>query len=519
MPAFLASLAEVSVAVAATASRNQKIARLADLLRTLTPDEAALATHYLTGAAPQGKIGIGHTLVHRALATPPASDASLALPEVDAALTTIAAARGAGSARTREITLGALFARATAPERNLLAGIVTGELRQGALEGVMVAAIARAASVDDAPVRRAFMLSGDLAAVARAALGGDPGALGGFDLTVFRPVLPMLAQVTDDVDAALAALADPVFEHKLDGARVQLHKDGDQVRVFARGGGDVTAATPELHAFGQALPARRVILDGEALALRPDGRPWPFQITMRRFGRTADDAAVRAELPLAARWFDCLLLDDDVLLDRPGRDRAGALAGLAPADTLVPRLITRDPAAAARFLAEAFAAGHEGVMAKDLGAPYQAGNRGASWLKIKKVHTLDLVVLAVEWGSGRRKGLLSNLHLGARDLAGGFVMLGKTFKGMTDVMLAWQTQEFLARATERSGHVVQVRPEVVVEIAFSDVQVSSQYPGGLALRLARVVRYRPDKSAAEAATLDEVRAIAIADGVLDPTAQ
>ena len=514
MPATLASLADVSAAVAATSGRNQKIARLADLLRTLTPDEAALAVHYLTGAAPQGNIGIGYALVSRALATPAAEQPSLALAEVDAALTAIAAARGPGSARAREATLGALFTRATAAERDLLAGVVTGELRQGALEGVMVAAIARASGVDEVRVRRAFMLSGDLAATARAALDGGAGALAAFDLTVFRPVLPMLAQTADDVDEALAALADPVLEHKLDGARVQLHKDGDQVRVFARGGGDVTAAVPELHAFGLALPGRRAILDGEALAIRPDGRPWPFQITMRRFGRAADDPAVRAELPLTARWFDCLLLDDDVLLDRPGRDRSLALAGVAPADALVPRLVTRDPGDAARFLAEAFAAGHEGIMAKDLAAPYEAGNRGAAWLKIKKVHTLDLVVLAVEWGSGRRKGTLSNIHLGARDPAGGFVMLGKTFKGMTDAMLAWQTTEFLARETGRDGHVVHVRPEVVVEIAFSDVQVSQQYPGGLALRLARVVRYRPDKTVAEAATLDEVRAIAIADGVL-----
>jgi DNA ligase-1 len=512
------ALAQASAAVAATRARLQKVARLAALLRGLPDHEVPLAVHYLTGTAPQGKIGVGYSLVSRALEQPPAATPTLTIADVDGALTTVAGAKGAGSGKLRESTLGTLFARATSAERDLLIGVLTGELRQGALDGIMVAAIAQAESLDEALVRRGFMMSGDLATIAGAARTGGAAAVAEYGLRLFRPILPMLASPADDLDEALAALADPILEHKLDGARVQLHKDGDLVKVYSRGGGDVTAAVPELVTLGLALPVRRAVLDGEAIAFRPDGRPHPFQITMRRFGRTVDNEALRAELPLAARWFDVLLVDDEDVLDRPGRERRAALLGMAPADTLVPSLETRDPAAAAAFLAAAFAAGHEGVMAKDLGAPYAAGNRGSSWLKIKKVHTLDLVVIAVEHGSGRRKGWLSNLHLAARDpRSGGYVMLGKTFKGMTDELLAWQTRELGARATERDGHVVHVRPEFVVEIAFSDVQVSQQYPGGLALRLARVVRYRPDKTVAEAATIDDVRAIAVADGVIEPS--
>lgn len=511
----LDALAQVSAAVAATRARTQKLDRLAAVLRSLSDVELPLAVHYLSATAPQGKLGVGHALLGRVVAAPPAATPTLTLAEVDAALRDLAGAHGRGSARARETTLGGLFARATAAERDLLVGVITGELRQGAEVGLMVAALARAEQLDEALVRRGFMMCGDLAAVARAARAGGAGAVAALGLTVFRPILPMLAQTADDLPAALAALADPILEHKLDGARVQLHKDGDEIRVFSRGGLDVTAAVPELVVAGRALRARRAVLDGEAIALRGDGRPWPFQVTMRRFGRAGDHPELRAAVPLVARWFDCLLVDDDDVLDRPGRDRRAALAAVAAADTLVPHLVTRDPEAAAAFLAGAFAAGHEGVMAKDLTAPYAAGNRGAAWLKIKKVHTLDLVVIAVEPGSGRRQGWLSNLHLAARDGAGGFVMLGKTFKGMSDELLAWQTRELGARAIGREGHVVHVRPELVVEIAFSDVQVSPHYPGGLALRLARVVRYRPDRSAAEAATLDEVRAIALADGVLD----
>ncbi len=519
MTTELDALAQASVAVGATRARSQKISRLAALLRSLSDRELTLALHYLTGSAPQGKIGVGFALVTRAAESAPAAAPSLTLAEVDAALTTIAEAHGPGSGRVRESTLGNLFARATAPERDLLFGVLTGELRQGALEGLMVSALAAAEGLDEGLVRRGYMMSGDLAAVARAARTGGAAAVSALGLNVFRPILPMLAQTAEDVDEALAQLADPILEHKLDGARVQLHKDGDLIKVYSRGGLEVTAAVPEIVVHGLALPARRLVLDGEAIVFRPDGRPQPFQITMRRFGRTAttaEHAALRAELPLAVRWFDCLLVDDDPVLDRPGHERRAALTGLAPADTVIPHLVTRDPAAAADFLAAAFAAGHEGIMAKDLAAPYAAGNRGAAWLKIKKVHTLDLVVIAVEQGSGRRRGWLSNLHLAARDpRTGGYVMLGKTFKGMTDELLAWQTRELGARELGRSGHVVHVRPELVVEIRFSDVQVSPTYPGGLALRLARVVRYRPDKSVAEAATIDEVRAIAIADGVLE----
>lgn len=510
-----ARLAETSRALAATSARGAKVALLAGLLRELPPAEAALAAAWLTGDTACGRPGVGPALLGRLRATAAALEAQLSLEEVDQALRRLAAAEGPGSGRLRERVAGGLFARATAVERELLAGVLAGELRQGALEGVMLAALARATGLPEAEVRRAHMLCGSLAETAHAALAGGIEALRGTSLRVGRPVLPMLAQSADSVVEALAALADPVLEFKLDGARVQLHKDADRVQIFARGGGEVTAAVPELHAFGLALPARRAVLDGEALALRPDGRPWPFQVTLRRFGRASDLPALRAELPLSARWFDCLLLEGQSLLERPGRERLTALEALAPPEARVPRLHTRDPAEGARFLAQALAAGHEGLVAKDLEAPYEAGSRGAAWLKLKKVHTLDLVVLAAEWGSGRRRGWLSNLHLGARGPAGGYVMLGKTFKGLTDELLAWQTTALLEREWAREGHVVHVRPELVVEIAFSDVQRSRHYPGGLALRLARVVRYRPDKRPSEAASLEQVLAIARAEGVLE----
>jgi DNA ligase-1 len=352
------------------------------------------------------------------------------------------------------------------------------------------------------------MLAGDLGAVAEVALAGE--SLARFGLVLFRPILPMLAQTADDAAAALADLGEAAFELKLDGFRIQLHKDGDDVRAYSRNLNDVTAAVPEAVDAARLLPARRLILDGEAVALGPAGRGRPFQDTMKRFGRRAD-AALRAELPLSLAMFDVLLADDRTLIGEPLRARMHVLAELAPA-LAVPRVITADADAAAAFYADAIGRGHEGVMAKSLDAPYDAGHRGAAWLKIKKVRRLDLVVLAAEWGSGRRKGWLSNLWIGARS-GDAFVMLGKTFKGMTDAVLAWQTTELLAREIDRDGHVVHVKPELVAEFAFNDVLRSPRYPGGVALRLARLVRYRTDKTAAEADTIDAVRAIAIGDGV------
>ena len=504
-------LVATSTQVAAIAGRKKKVELLAAVLARLAPDEHAIAARYLAGVVPQ-RLGVGHATVAE-LAVPPAADSQLAIVEIDRRFTELAGLAGAGSAAARKAHLGALFARATAAEQRMLGALIVGELRQGALEAVVVEAIARTANLPVQAVRDAYMFTGDLGATAAAALGEGAPALARFGLTLFRPILPMLAQTAEDTGAALASLGgrdeEISLEQKLDGFRVQIHKDGEQVRIYTRNLNDTTHAVPELVELVAQLPARRLILDGEALAFGPTGRPLPFQDTMRRFGRRGGE--LRATMPLSLAVFDALLVDDDTLMARPARERFAAI----PSAHAVPRVITADAGEAAAFYARTIAAGHEGVMAKALDAPYDAGNRGAAWLKIKKIRRLDLLVLAAEWGSGRRKGWLSNLHLGARDPAGGEpIMLGKTFKGMTDEVLAWQTAELLAREVDRDGHVVLVRPELVVETAFNDVQRSSQYPGHLALRHARIVRYRTDKTAAEADTLDAVRAIAIADGVI-----
>jgi DNA ligase 1 len=493
---LLAELVQTSAQVAQTAARGKKIELLASCLRRFDPEERAVGARYLAGELSH-KTGIGYATVHEIDGqVPPVLAPYLTLGEVDRRFLAIAELRGAGSGGARKDQLGALLALATADEQRFLAGLTVGEVRQGALDGIVVEAIAKAAQLPADAVRRAYMLAGDLGEVAAAALAGGAAEIGRFGLT-------MLAQTADDTGAALAELGGPAaLEHKLDGFRVQIHKDGELIRVYSRGLNDVTAQVPEVVAAAAALPGRRLVLDGEAVALGPGGRPLPFQDTMRRAG------------PLELAAFDILLLDDDTLIAEPAATRFAALAEAAPAHA-VRRLVTADPAEAAAFYAQAIAGGHEGVMAKALDAPYEAGSRGAAWLKIKQVHHLDLVVLAAEWGSGRRKGWLSNLHLGARDPASdGFVMLGKTFKGMTDDMLRWQTAALLAREAGREGHVVHVRPELVAEIAFNDVQRSPRYPAGLALRLARIVRYRDDKTAAEADTIDAVRAIAVDDGVL-----
>ena len=497
-----AAIAQTRRQLVETASRKQKIERLAQLLGELAPDEHAIAARQLSGEVGH-KLGIGYATVAELRGqVAPAAVAQLTVTEVDRRFAAIAELRGAGSGTARKQGFGAMLAAATAAEQDFLGALVIGELRQGALDALVVDAIAVAAGLAPRAVRTAYMLAGDLGEVAAAALTDGAAGLARFGLTVFRPVLPMLAQTADTAAAALASLGGPAaLELKLDGFRVQIHKDGDQIRAFSRALNDVTAQVPELLAQVAALPARRLILDGEASAFGPTGRPLPFQDTMGRTG------------PLTLTLFDALLIDDQTLLAEPARERFALLDGLAPA-LAVPRLVTGDPAAANAYFDAAIARGHEGVMAKALEAPYDAGNRGAAWIKIKKVYRLDLVILAAEWGSGRRRGRLSNLHLGARDPAGGWVMLGKTFKGLTDEMLAWQTAQFLAREVDRDGPIVYVRPELVAEIAFNDVQRSSRYPGGFALRLARVVRYRDDKTAAEVDTIDAVRAIAIRDGVV-----
>jgi DNA ligase 1 len=506
----LVTLVSTSQRVGASSGRLAKVRELAEALRALDTSEIEIAVQYLSGDTPQGKIGISYALLQAAMKVPPAAAPSLTIHEVDRRLGELAQIRGSGSTALRKTALNELFALATQPEQEFLVRLLVGELRQGALAGVMLDAIAAAATLPVARVRRAAMYAPNLGEVARVGMIEGEGALTRFQLALFSPVVPMLAQTAADAAEALEQLEGEVaFEWKMDGARVQVHKAGDDVRIYTRTLNDVTAAVPEIVEAARALPAREIILDGEAIAFTAGGRPHPFQITMRRFGRRRDVEAMREELPIRGYFFDCLRLESDSLIDRSTQDRFESLARAVPEELRVPRLVTAAVAEADAFYAAALAAGHEGLMAKSLNAPYEAGNRGASWLKIKKAHTLDLVVLAAEWGHGRRTGKLSNLHLGALDPATGeYVMLGNTFKGLTDVMLEWQTREFLARETRRDNYTVYVRPELVVEIAFSDLQVSPRYPGGLALRLARVKRYRDDKRAEDADNMESVREIA-----------
>lgn len=510
---LLVEVAVTSADVGAVSARTAKVARIADVLASAAadgdPPVVAVVVAWLSGDLPQRQIGVGWAAL-RAL-PPAAAEPSLTVSGVHDAFTAIALVSGKGSQSRRSELLTALFSAATKIEQTFLKRLLSGELRQGALIGVMADAVAKAAGVPAADVRRAAMLSGDLPIVASAVLTEGRPALDEFVLQVGRPVGPMLAQPATGVDDAVDRLGGTaIFEAKLDGARVQIHRAGDVVSVYTRSLDDVTARLPEVVAAALALPVTSFIADAEAIALRPDGRPHRFQVTASRFGRGGGKGgldAERAAQSLSVFFFDLLHLDGTDLLDLPTVERHAALDAIVPAAQRVDRLVTSDGAAAAAFLATTLAAGHEGVMAKSPTAPYEAGRRGAGWLKVKPVHTLDLVVLAVEWGSGRRSGKLSNIHLGARDPAtGGFVMLGKTFKGMTDEMLAWQTARFLELADgPTEGYVVKLHPEQVVEIALDGVQTSSRYPGGMALRFARVLRYRDDKTAAEADTVDAVR--------------
>ena len=497
---LLAELARTSAEVADTSARLRKIDALASCLAQASPAEVPIAVAYLSGELPHEPIGVGWAALREL--PPPAGDPTLALLEVDALLRQVGATTGAGSQAARRAFLAELFARATEQERRFLVALLLGELRQGALAGVMADAVAKAARVPAASVRRATMLAGDLGAVAAAAFAEGEGGLAGFRLQLLRPLAPMLAQTAESLDEALVRVGPAAVEWKLDGARIQVHRlDGD-VRVFTRNLADVTPRVPELVEAVLRLPVEALVLDGEVIALDEDWRPRPFQVTMSRFGSRVEVEELRRAIPLSAFFFDCLHADGDDLLDRPARERFEHV----PAPLRVPRLETVDAAEAERFLDDALAHGHEGVMVKSLAAPYEAGRRGGSWLKVKRARTLDLVVLAAEWGHGRRRGRLSNLHLGARDPAsGGFVMLGKTFKGMTDAMLEWQTERLLELETSRDAYTVYVRPELVVEIAFDGVQASSRYPGGVALRFARVKAYRPDKRADDADTIDAVR--------------
>ena len=505
---LLSSLVETSKRVAATSARSAKVQSLAEALRALDPLELEIGVLFLSGDIRQGRIGIGYSTL-KASVDRAAIEPSLQIEEVDRLFAELATIRGAGSTARRAQLLRELFARATADEQEFIVRLLVGELRQGALAGVMVDAIASATSLPLVAVRRAAMYESDLGVIARTAREGGIDALQRFQLEVMSPIAPMLAQTATDVEEALASIeGELAFEWKMDGARIQVHKQGERVRVFTRSLNEVTSAIPEIVDDIKALPFEQLVLDGEAISFTAAGRPQPFQTTMRRFGRKLDVEQLRLELPMRAFYFDCLRVNDRSMAERPTHERFAALANVVPNEQLIPRLVTRSLEAAQAFYEEALAKGHEGVMAKALNAPYEAGNRGASWLKIKRVHTLDLVVLAAEWGHGRRTGKLSNLHLGALDPATGeYVMLGKTFKGLTDAMLEWQTREFLARESHRDEWTVHVRPEIVVEVAFSDLQASPRYPGGLALRLARVKSYRPDKKPSEADTMETVRKI------------
>jgi ATP-dependent DNA ligase I len=501
---LLQELVATSDAVAATSARGAKVEHLAALLRRLEPAEVLVAVPFLSGELRQRQIGVGYASL-RDLPTP-APEPALTLAEVDAAFDRVGRLTGPGSQRERRRALTELGARATAAEQRFLIRLLLGDLRQGALEGVMVEAVARAAEAPAADVRRALMLRGDLAAVAEAALRDGTAGLRGFRLAVGQALQPMLAQSADSVAAALERIGRAAVEWKLDGVRVQIHRQGDDVRVFTRSLDDITSRVPELVEVARSLPVRSVVLDGEAIALRPDSRPHPFQVTAGRLGSKLDVERLRASLPLTLFLFDVLHVDGEDLVDHAAGERQEVLVRLVPESLRIPRLVTDDPAAASEFLDRTVERGHEGVLVKSLTSPYEAGRRGAGWIKVKPVHTLDLVVLAAEWGHGRRQGYLSNIHLGALDPeTGGFVMLGKTFKGLTDELLAWQTERFLELQAERGDWVVHLRPEQVVEIAFDGVQRSPRYPGGVALRFARVLRYRPDKRAGDADTIETVR--------------
>ncbi|MFC9889236.1 ATP-dependent DNA ligase [Streptomyces pilosus] len=504
---LLSRLARVSQEVAATSARSRKIALLAELFREAEPADVPVVIPYLAGRLPQGRIGVGWKVLSRPVA--PAAEPSLTVRQVDARLTELGGVSGPGSQAERARLVGELLGASTEDEQRFLFGLLTGEVRQGALEAVAVEGLAQATGAPPDAVRRAVMLAGSLQSVAEALLADGPGALERFRLTVGRPVLPMLAHSASSVAEAVGKLGACAVEEKLDGIRVQVHRDGGTVRVHTRTLDDITDRLPEVTAAALDLRGERFILDGEVISFDGEGRPRSFQETAGRVGSRTDVVTAAREVPVSPVFFDALSVDGRDLLDLPFAERHAELARLVPEPMRVRRTVVSGPReedAAEEFLARTLERGHEGVVVKGLDAPYSAGRRGASWLKVKPVHTLDLVVLAAEWGHGRRTGKLSNLHLGARTADGGFAMLGKTFKGMTDAMLAWQTKRLRELAVDESGYVVTVRPELVVEIAYDGLQRSTRYPAGVTLRFARVLRYREDKRPEEADTVETLLA-------------
>ncbi|KDN75306.1 ATP-dependent DNA ligase [Streptomyces olindensis] len=504
---LLHRLARVSQEVAATSARSRKTALLAELFRDAEADDVPIVIPYLAGRLPQDRIGVGWKVLSRPVA--PAAEPALTVRDVDARLSALAEVSGPGSQAERTRLVGELMGAATSDEQRFLLGLLTGEVRQGALDAVAVEGLAQATGAPPADVRRAVMLAGSLQAVAEALLADGPAALDRFRLTVGRPVLPMLAHSASSVAEAVVKLGACAVEEKLDGIRVQVHRDGDTVRLYTRTLDDITDRLPEVTSAARELRGERFILDGEVISFDESGRPRSFQETAGRVGSRTDVSTAARAVPVSPVFFDALSVDGRDLLDLPFAERHAELARLVPEPMRVRRTLASGPddtPAAEEFLAETLERGHEGVVAKALDAPYSAGRRGASWLKVKPVHTLDLVVLAAEWGHGRRTGKLSNLHLGARTADGGLAMLGKTFKGMTDAMLTWQTERLRQLAVDDNGHVVTVRPELVVEIAYDGLQRSTRYPAGVTLRFARVVRYRGDKRPEDADTVETLLA-------------
>ena len=496
---LLADVVTASREVAATSSRSQKVGILAELLGRLEPAEIVAAVGFLAGVPRQGRVGVGYSTIYR-IAGEHAREASLTIEDLDRAITEVQETTGSGSAAARREILESLLGRATDEEADFVKRLFTGELRQGALAGLMVDAVAKAAGVPGELARRALMLSGDLTRTARIAMAEGEEGLRAVSFELFRPIFPMLASTAEDVPGALAGFERASVEWKLDGIRIQIHRRGDEVRVYTRNLNEITDTLPGIVRAVRELPVTQAVLDGEALWMSADG-PAAFQDTVSQIDSDAPPEGIVTFL------FDALHVDGEDLLDAPLEERGARLDAIAP-DLRIPRVLTSDPATAERVLEEALDAGHEGIVVKDASSRYQAGRRGKAWRKVKPVRTYDLVVLGAEWGHGRRQGRLSNLHLGARDpRTGGFVMVGKTFKGMTDKLLEWQTSELLARETERHGIAVLVRPELVVEIALDGVQSSTRYPGGVALRFARVKRYRTDKSPEEADMIDDLRAL------------
>jgi len=496
---LLADVVTASRAVADTSARSQKVAILAELLRGLDPAEVPIAVGFLAGAPRQGRVGVGYSTIY-GIDEAPADEASLTIDELDRAIAEIQATTGGGSTAKRRQILTSLLGRATDQEAGFVKRLFTGELRQGALAGVMVDAIAKASGIPGELARRALMLSGDLTRTAEIAMTEGEEGLRGIGFELFRPIFPMLASTAEDVGEAVAAFDRASVEWKLDGIRIQIHRRGEEVRVYTRNLNEITQALPGIVQAVRRLPVQQAVFDGEALWMSEDG-PAAFQDTVSRIDSEATPEGIETFL------FDLLHVDGEDLLDTPLEERAARLEAIAP-ELKIPGVLTSDPDEGSRVLDEALRRGHEGVVVKDAASLYGAGRRGKAWRKVKPVRTYDLVVLGAEWGHGRRQGWLSNLHLGARDpRTGEFVMVGKCFKGLTDELLEWQTKELLERESSRRGIAVLARPELVVEIALDGVQSSTRYPGGVALRFARVKRYRPDKDAAEADTIDDLRAL------------